>query len=81
MCHVTINQTVVLCLQLGDFLPWCQCGILPQTCLLFLFCRSIQEDVSVDAEILNGDNQSTVQISSVDKTKASVADFKAVRIM
>ncbi|KAJ6929589.1 MAP3K epsilon protein kinase 1-like [Populus alba x Populus x berolinensis] len=39
--------------------------------------RSIQEDVSVDAEILNGDNQSTVQISSVDKTKASVADFKA----
>ncbi|KAJ6774841.1 MITOGEN-ACTIVATED KINASE KINASE KINASE [Salix purpurea] len=38
--------------------------------------RSIQEDVSEDAEILNGDNQSTVQISS-DKTKASVADFKA----
>ncbi|KAJ6682417.1 MAP KINASE KINASE KINASE SSK2-RELATED-RELATED [Salix koriyanagi] len=38
--------------------------------------RSIQEDVSEDAEILNGDNQSTVRISS-DKTKASVADFKA----
>jgi hypothetical protein len=49
--------------------------------LLFLFCRSIQEDVSADAEILTGDNQSTVQINSVDRTKASVADFKAVRIM
>ncbi|KAI5582154.1 hypothetical protein BDE02_07G067200 [Populus trichocarpa] len=40
--------------------------------------RSIQEDVSVDAVILNGDNQSTGQISSVDKTEASVADFEAV---
>ncbi|CAK7337960.1 unnamed protein product [Dovyalis caffra] len=40
--------------------------------------RSIQEDVSVDAEILNGDNQSTGRISSVDKTEASVADFEAV---
>jgi hypothetical protein len=47
----------------------------------FFFCRSIQEDVSVDAVILNGDNQSTGQISSVDKTEASVADFEAVRIM
>jgi hypothetical protein len=49
--------------------------------LLFLFCRSIQEDVSAEAEILTGDNQRTVQINSVDRTKASVADFKAVRIM
>jgi len=68
-------------LQLDDFLSKFQCSILLQAWILFLFCRSIQEDVSVDAVILNGDNQSTGQISSVDKTEASVADFEAVRIM
>ncbi|KAB5547998.1 hypothetical protein DKX38_011404 [Salix brachista] len=40
--------------------------------------RSVQEDVSVDTVILNGDKQGTDQNSSVDKTEASVADFEAV---
>jgi hypothetical protein len=68
-------------LQFDDFLSKCQCGILLQACFLFLFCRSVQEDVSVDTVILNGDKQGTDQNSSVDKTEASVADFEAVRIM
>ncbi|KAF9678659.1 hypothetical protein SADUNF_Sadunf07G0057900 [Salix dunnii] len=40
--------------------------------------RSVQEDVSVDTVILNGDNQGTGQNISMDKTEASVADFEAV---
>uniref|UniRef100_A0A6N2MWL6 Protein kinase domain-containing protein n=1 Tax=Salix viminalis TaxID=40686 RepID=A0A6N2MWL6_SALVM len=40
--------------------------------------RSVQEDVSVDTVILNGDKQGTDQNSSVDKTEASVAGFEAV---
>uniref|UniRef100_A0A6N2MX20 non-specific serine/threonine protein kinase n=1 Tax=Salix viminalis TaxID=40686 RepID=A0A6N2MX20_SALVM len=39
---------------------------------------SVQEDVSVDTVILNGDKQGTDQNSSVDKTEASVAGFEAV---
>lgn len=46
----------------------------------FLFgYRNIQEDVSMDAEISNGDNQRSGESPSVDKVEVADPDTKAVK--
>lgn len=46
-----------------------------------LFCRNIQEDVSTDAEIPNGDHQSSGGSPSVEKVEIGASAMKAVRIL
>jgi hypothetical protein len=45
----------------------------------FFFFRNIQEDVSMDAEICHGDNQSSAESLSADKVEVTDPEIKVVR--
>lgn len=47
--------------------------------MIFFFFRNIQEDVSRDAEISLGDNQSSAESLSADKVEVADPEIKVVR--
>lgn len=47
--------------------------------ITFFFFRNIQEDVSMDAEISHGNNQSSAESLSADKVEVADPEIKVVR--